>query len=242
MLHAKIGGSTVARAMRCPGSVALVASLPRAPSSGAADRGTMLHHFIARMIAENVKAEALVGQMHLGIKLTAFEARTALLPAHYAYRQFLSHIRQVRLEQWVELERDVGGTADVLGVSRHFGYVADFKFGAGRVHPARNPQLMFYAACALESGVFPRSVKSVRAAIIQPGAWRVLERTKFSRVDLTRFAAGVRRAAKLAFGAEPPLKPGPVQCEYCPAKRVCPALGRQPSTLAAGLAHLKLRV
>ena len=45
-----VGGSTAKRLINCPGSAALVASVPPAPSSKYADEGTLLHNAIAECL------------------------------------------------------------------------------------------------------------------------------------------------------------------------------------------------
>jgi hypothetical protein len=51
MQHSKIvGGSTAKRVIACPGSVALVDTMPPQPSSSYADEGTLLHDTIASVL------------------------------------------------------------------------------------------------------------------------------------------------------------------------------------------------
>ena len=53
MKHSNVvGGSTAKRVIACPGSVKLVQKMPPQPSSVHADRGTMLHDVISRILLD----------------------------------------------------------------------------------------------------------------------------------------------------------------------------------------------
>lgn len=211
--HAAVGGSTISRTLRCPGSVKLIASLPRGPSSPAADRGTMLHHMAGKVIA-GAPPESLVGQQHAGQFLTSLDARTALLPAVAAYYRFVGMAKNVMLEVKVRLAPKVWGTADILGHHKGVGLVGDFKFGSGIVEAKNNEQMMFYAAGAFMGKRLPGTTAVVRLAIIQPEGRRVLDEDEQSAKRIRDFGYEVLRVAKVAMGDAPPdYVPGDKQCE-----------------------------
>lgn len=241
--HAAVGGSAISRILRCPGSVALVATLPRG-STPAADRGTMLHYMAGRMIERGERAEDLVGEEHAGVALTAHDAQHALLPAVAAYRKFVGAAKNVKLEVKVRHMKYVWGTADILGHHKAVGIVGDFKFGDGKVEVAHNEQLKFYASAALVSKKIPASTPVVRTGIIQPGARRVLEEHEYSAKTLWEFAREVKEIAKVALKPDAPIVPGEKQCQWCPAKKagICPKLKPVQGDLAGNLAGLLARV
>lgn len=237
MKHFLLGGSSASRWMACPGSVKLIASLPRQPGGAAANRGTMLHEMVGRVI-NGASPESLVGKVHESVVLTAVDAKTALLPAAAAYRRFTALVENAKLEVRVKLGAYVGGTADIIGHRKGIGYVGDFKFGAGIVPVASNPQLMLYAAGALAQKLMPAHTVVIRLAIIQPAARRVLEEDEVPVKRVREFGHEVRRIAKIALAPGAALVPGDKQCEWCPAEKadICPAVKALRATAQPDLA------
>jgi len=225
--HYLIGGSAIARIIRCPGSVRLSAPLQRT-SSAAADRGTMLHKMAEIAITKNREPHSLIGYEHAGQVLLPTDAKTALMPALAAYRKFVGEWK-AQLEVRVKFAPKVGGTADIVAHHKGMGLVGDFKFGFIGVNPNDNEQMLFYAGAAVASGKLPQNTRSFRLAIIQPAARPVLQEadtlTPMKRV--VEFSHEVMRVAKIAMRDDAPLVPGDTQCQWCPAKAAgtCPAVG-----------------
>ena len=243
--HAACGGSSVSRWLRCPGSVQLLAPLPRT-SSAAADRGTMLHAAMERVMDGTDPGElARQGFTHNGVKLEQADARKALVPARHAHQLFLKGV-SYKMEVRVKHAPRVWGTADLIGVAGVIGYVGDYKFGTGAVAVADNEQLQFYASAALACGALPPTVTKIKTAIIQPESREVLQTHTYSSFALHAFGMRVRDAAKVALSKTKPapLVPGDIQCKWCDGKKLnlCPALNKHvPGDLAANLKNLALR-
>jgi hypothetical protein len=71
MQHSKIvGGSTAKRVIACPGSVALVDTMPPQPSSSYADEGTLLHDTIASILERDLDPYSMVGTTYASSVLT----------------------------------------------------------------------------------------------------------------------------------------------------------------------------
>lgn len=224
--HAAIGGSAISRILRCPGSVKLVAALPREPSSPAAARGTMMHAAMVELVTNKRTVESLMndGYAHGGVALTHNDARD-LMKALHATRKFTGRAH-LSLEVRVAIQPRVWGTADVMAYKAGRGLLADYKFGSGIVEVEDNEQLMFYAVGALANGAFPRTTRDVLTAIIQPAAPRVLNTHAYTIRRLNEFKDDIVAVAKVALHPtiRAPLIPGTVQCKWCPVKPTCSAL------------------
>jgi hypothetical protein len=82
MQHSSVvGGSTAKRLINCPGSAALVASVPPAPSSSYADEGTLLHDIIAEVLDSGQAPATFIGATNKDVVLTEELVNTKLLPA-----------------------------------------------------------------------------------------------------------------------------------------------------------------
>lgn len=240
MPHAAVGGSAIARILRCPGSVRLCAGLPPV-TSPAADRGTALHYFLAQMFNRSLEPGALVGQSYAGYRLEAGDAKSMLIPARAMTWRFIGDCVP-RLEQRVRFEKNVWGTADMVAHRAHIGYLADYKFGSHPVDPRESEQLKFYAAAAWEQKKFGSQPVAVHATIIQPAVSLQFTVVRYTPEELAEFARAVRAIAKVALAPGAPVIAGEIQCKWCAAKQTCPAIQRGGGDLARALADLKLRV
>jgi hypothetical protein len=239
--HAAIGGSAIARILRCPGSVRLVAVLPRT-SSAAADKGTMLHYMLQKVIEKGLEPASLVGQSYAGVRLDAGDAKALLVPARYMVYRLIGDCVP-RLEQKVRFAPRVWGTADLVAHRARLGYLIDFKFGGHPVKAEESEQLKFYAAAAWEQKRFGEQPLAVVGAIVQPAVSLQPSTVRYSGQELAEFAQRVRAIAKVALAPDAPVIPGEVQCQWCPVKAAgCPALTRAGAPLAEALINLSLRI
>ncbi len=244
MQHSTIvGGSTAKRVMRCPGSVALVATMPPKPSSSYADEGTLLHDTIAQIIDKGTKAQDYLGTVYNGVELTQELIDNKLTPALQALDEIDPNVEmQIQVETRVGFDRDlpgVFGSTDVLGRIKDRAIVLDWKFGDGvPVDAAENEQLMFYGAAALRTqGLewWHLGADEVELIIVQPPHVRRWV-TNFRR--LQTFNRDLIKAVKSAQQPDAPLAAGD-WCRWCAAKPVCPVMtGATDRALAAQMDNL----
>lgn len=229
MKHSKIvGGSTAKRVIACPGSVALVDTVPPKPSSSYADEGTLLHDSIATILERDVDPYRLLGLRYEDVELTEALIEDKLIPALRALDEI-----DPKGEMEYAVESRVGfgdylpnvfGSTDLLGRLGDRAVVLDWKFGDGvAVEATENAQLLFYAAAArrtAETAWAFDGAKEVELIIVQPP---YIKRwvTTLDRVDA--FEKELAAAVKIAARPDAPLASGD-HCKWCAAKPVCPVM------------------
>lgn len=115
------------------------------------------------------------------------------------------------------------GTADFVALQPGLLQIRDLKLGIHvQVFAGENPQLMLYALGAYYRWNAEYAFETVSMGIGQPRLdhWDVWE------IDVSRllaFAEHVRERAHRAWALNAPRTPGPTQCQFCPAKKDCPA-------------------
>ena len=248
---AVMGGSSAARVIACPGSVALNRGLPPEVESEYAAKGTALHEAASHCLMHSQLPSAVKGQTFYGHEMTAELIHEKLTPAIMA---IIKVAEQAGAEMDIDCDAEVVfcpgehdrvehatadwlyGEADVL--MRVPGsptvYIADFKFGDGVPVSAREPsgksQLMFYAGCGLYTKGDPRVEKFFKGVtkfvgvIIQPGMSDDEDYTtvEFGVEELEQFLDTADAAAQTALtDPNAPRKTGD-HCRWCKAKTVCP--------------------
>lgn len=229
MQHSSVvGGSTAKRLINCPGSAALIAKVPPAPSSSYADEGTLLHDIIAEVLESGQAPASFIGATNKDVVLTEELVNTKLLPA-LALLDDLDPFKDG--EFMTEARVDFGdfipgafGSCDLLLRVGKSAYVIDWKFGAGvPVEAIDNEQLLFYAAAALRGDhtrwVF-EGAETIELVIIQPPS---LKRWEVSVPQLMQFSARLRDAVKMSERPDAWTKAGD-WCRFCPAKAICPQM------------------
>ena len=247
--HAKLSPSAASRWIGCPGSVALCATLPKAPSTFYADEGTAAHALAERCIIEKADAVKYKGwSIKLSTKwgesptflnpltckkMEGFEVTSEMIEAVQAYLEALRETgEKIIPEQRLSLEHIWPGTfgtcdAQIHDVKNGILYVWDYKHGAGvLVAPDENPQAMLYAEGALHALKDKSWVKKVVVGVAQPrhrsGGIMTWETTPGFIEDWIK---GVVKPAALATTKkDAPLVPGEKQCKWCAGKAICPAL------------------
>ena len=130
-----VGGSTAKRVLACPGSVALVRTMPPQPSSVHADTGTLLHNTIAAILETGKDPQEFLGVTYNGIELTEDLMERKLLPALAALDEIdPDKMMEYAVEQVVGFGAalpGVFGSADVVGRMGKRGILLDWKFGDG---------------------------------------------------------------------------------------------------------------
>ena len=227
MAHSLIvGGSTAKRVINCPGSVALVATMPQQEGSSYANEGSLLHEAIAIVLDTACAPEDMVGFEAHGLTLTQELLERKLLPALNLLNDYDPQTKlEFKTEEVVsfgDLMPGVFGSSDIVGRLEGRAVILDWKFGDGvMVEAEENMQLMFYAAAAMRTPACAWAfdgVTEIDCVIIQPPYIRVWTTT------LDRIAAFERQLVRAVAASglpSAPLADGD-WCKWCTAKPICP--------------------
>ena len=227
MAHSLIvGGSTAKRVINCPGSVALVATMPQQEGSSYANEGSLLHEAIAIVLDTACAPEDMVGFEARGLTLTQDLLERKLLPALNLLNDYDPQTKlEFKTEEVVsfgDLMPGVFGSSDIVGRLEGRAVILDWKFGDGvMVEAEENMQLMFYAAAAMRTPACAWAfdgVTEIDCVIIQPPYIRVWTTT------LDRIAAFERQLVRAVAASglpSAPLADGD-WCKWCTAKPICP--------------------
>jgi hypothetical protein len=221
-----VGGSTAKRVINCPGSVKLVQKMPPQPSSVHADRGTMLHDVISRILLDQ---GVVIGQFKYKDQLLTEELYAEKIePALDALDEIDPHGKLV-----YEVETRVGfgdllpgvfGSTDLVGRIGNRAVVLDWKFGDGVIVDAvENAQLMFYAAAAMRTDELKwafEGVDEIECVIVQPPS---IKRWVTTIGRVKQFEHELVMAVKTALKDDAPLAQGD-HCRWCAAKPICPQM------------------
>ena len=221
-----VGGSTAKRVINCPGSVALVTTMPQQEGSSYANEGSLLHEAIAGVLDTACAPEDMVGFEAHGLTLTQDLLERKLLPALNLLNDYDPSTKlEFKTEEVVsfgDLMPGVFGSSDIVGRLEGRAVILDWKFGDGvMVEAEENMQLMFYAAAALRTPACAWAfdgVTEIDCVIIQPPFIRVWTTT------LDRIAAFERQLVRAVAASglpSAPLADGD-WCKWCTAKPICP--------------------
>jgi hypothetical protein len=200
--------------------------MPPQPSSVYADKGTMLHDVISRILLDQGVA---IGQYkHKDQLLTQELYDEKITPALDALDQVDPHGDLV-----YEVETRVGfgdllpgvfGSTDLVGRIGDRALVLDWKFGDGVVVEAEeNAQLMFYAAAAMRTEELKWAfdgATEIECVIVQPP---MIKRWVTTPERIASFERELVRAVKIASQEDAPLAQGE-HCRWCAAKPICPQM------------------
>jgi hypothetical protein len=227
MNHSKIvGGSTAKRVINCPGSVALVATMPQQEGSSYANEGSLLHEAIAIVMDTGCAPEDMVGFEAHGLTLTDELLERKLLPALALLADYDPlALMDFEVEQTVDFGEflpGVFGSSDIVGRLEGRAVILDWKFGDGvMVEAEESEQLLFYAAAAMRTPSCAwafKDVAEVECVIIQPPYLRTWT-TTVERI--LKFERELARAVSASRLPDAPIKSGD-WCKWCTAKPVCP--------------------
>lgn len=237
MAHSFIGGSTAARILACPGSLTLHRKLldPSAKDEASeyAREGSMLHTIMEEALHSREFDKYLgTDPGGFGVVCTQEMIDSKVIPACLAFDEYVSTLDDALIfEQEIvvsapSIHKTAFGTADILGRSGRKLVVGDWKFGDGvRVDVEDNEQMLFYAACALETADvrdLTEGVEEVDLLIIQPmreqgEVWDV----HTVSIDAVReFAARMKLAVDVADMPQPTMALGD-HCRWCKVKLHC---------------------
>lgn len=250
-LHSTLGPSVAHRYRRCPGSVALEATLPNEAGMEAA-QGTVFHHFAAICLETGLDPDVFVGHKltvegHGVLEMSLEMANKMQSGLDYA-RALIEPGDVVLVEQRVSLEPWLGpnqfGTSDlaIISLKNWKAIIWDWKWGAGvPVSPIENDQGILYGlgvwndhlADMIEGhmwsvGVEPGDGDSfetfqIQIIIEQPRAPGGGGEWTISLAELLRRGEHVKKDAAKTYDPNAPRIPGPKQCQFCMGarKNVC---------------------
>ena len=228
--------SGIGRTIACPASVRLSAQVPYQESGEAAKIGTAIHALAEHCYKHDLDPMKFVGKVYEGIQMTeencgfAQQHLQAIDAIEEEFRQAAVLVPQYQIfvEKFLPYidtpTHKVGGTADVIGISKEKRklIIADLKTGRGYVD-AESEQLKLYALAAMESGGLYQDIDTVELWIIQPHHGEVRKHTMTTQelVDWEHYVLtpAIENALNPAF---PPV-PSDSACQYCAAKTICPA-------------------
>lgn len=238
MKHSSLGASSAKRWMTCPGSVALCAAVPPAPSSKHADEGTVAHWvgetaLLCYVAGIPIGWDGYVGNYCPDVPDLPIDSDMVGYVRDYV-EYVATTAGQYRTAIQVEKRFDLSwiyegmfGTSDasVYHPDRKHLDVFDLKYGAGVAVVAQdNPQGAFYAIGAAED--VWHEVETIAFHIFQPRISSTPSVWGFSRAELHEWADRFRRAASCASQPDAPRIYSPEACRWCAGRQLDPDTGR----------------
>ena len=227
--HAKLAPSAAHRWMSCPGSVAAEQVYQRTygeqDAGEAAQVGTALHDAAARAIHYNGDRgweDMLLGDYIEGVTIETEHLRWIRPYVEYIRRE-MPRCEAVLVEQRVEYNEHIYGTADALLVRGDELRVVDLKTGYHEVPAKANKQLQIYAVAALNTFDLDH-IEVITMEIWQPRLrakplrWSVNRRTLEGFIDL------MMNAVQASNQPDAPRIPSDEACHWCTAKATCTEL------------------
>ena len=221
--------SSIGRTIACPASVRLIAQVPYQESGEAAKIGTAIHALAEHCYKRDLDPMKFIGKVYEGIQMTEENCGFAQqhLQAIWDIEEELGK-GTVSVEKFLPYQEStaykIGGTADVIGISKEKRklIIADLKTGRGYVD-AESDQLKLYSLAAMESGGLYQDIDTVELWIIQPhhGEVRKHSMTTQELVDWEHYI--LQPAIENALNPAYPPVPSDSACQYCAGKTICPA-------------------
>lgn len=232
--HVRLSPSSASRWMACPGSIALLDTLPAGDTSSPyAEEGTAAHALAERAIRQNVSAGVALTQTlpipewwsgDMAEAVTPYVDHALTLANHPHCRFFAVEVK-LTLDLFSPPE-PMGGTADCVALVGERLHVVDLKYGRGvAVEVDDNPQLQYYALMALiYAETLGYAPKAVTLTVVQPRKEHVdgpVRSIDYAVSDLLAFAERLLDAAWMTQQPDAPRAAG-AWCKFCEAKPICP--------------------
>jgi hypothetical protein len=226
--HSKYSASGSQRWLACAGSVKLSENAPPQPESPYAKEGTDAHHCVEILLKGRKKPsraiEVLIGEGFPKTMVDHAREAVGVILADAGDEEILCETK-VSLEF---VHEGLFGSVDAAVVEM-FGTlrVYDFKYGAGLVvDPKDNSQLIYYALGLAHKYNF--DFQNVELVIIQPRAshssGETVRRHTMKISELMAWENIFRDGVKACEDPNAPLTAGKKQCQFCPAKPICPEI------------------
>lgn len=219
MAHSNIvGGSTAKRLINCPGSRALVNTVPEKPTSKYAEEGSRLHDAMHMILSHGASVDDYTDNEKL---ILALDSLNEIDP-----NSELEFATEVNVH-FNDFLAGVYGSCDLAGRIRNRAVVLDWKFGDGvAVDAEENEQLMFYAAAGMRTEALRwvfEGVDEIELIIVQPP---YVKRWLTTPGRIKAFERTLYDAVQQSFKPDAPFAAGD-HCRWCSAKPVCPLLTGQ---------------
>lgn len=228
--HKRLSGSRIERALLCPGSIQLEATLPDEPND-AALRGTAIHEIADALLRNEPLPAHHQDKPEDWIQEAADYAWTLTdYASGWAKKRFV----EMRLDDGLgQLHPSLGGTADYVAIGSGRLLVADLKTGRVDVQPTYSAQLMTYAAGVVLQLQAPPTI-NITLAIYQGGKLKTWDCT---HADLLDWMDTLRDLSERVWHTHPARTPSADACRWCRAKTVCPELNAKAKEIATLVAH-----
>lgn len=238
--HSKIGASGAYRWFNCPGSVALIDTLPyEPPTSEYAKEGTAAHALAEHCLKNRQSPKEYLGEELEGVTVTEEMAKAVSVYLQTIIgdlnEEYLS-ISDVNIEtkfHLKDIDPDAFGRNDASFGDSFYTLlrIYDYKHGKGvPVEVEGNKQLMYYALGAPES----ESYDWIELTVVQPRCEHKdgpVRRWRFPQSVLQSFKLELIEAIKRTRQKDAPIKDGD-WCKFCPAMAICPAKHSKAQALA----------
>lgn len=227
--HYIIGGSTAERTLNCARWYLLAQGLPAQSSNVAAEVGTLCHNAMEEYYSHGIELDELVNSLEFaGHVLNEMHVEQLIKPAIAMVEAVVKYydIDYAVFEQTHEFNKNIGGTADILGLSRdrETVFVIDYKFGSHYVKVDENKQLYTYAFLARysdECGHLFKTAKRVAFIIIQPKISKNFAAFETTIEKIDAFALDLLDAELDLFNPKIMTAKKGDWCNWCPAKIRC---------------------
>lgn len=231
--HAAFSPSQIKQFLLCPQSFHLqqAPDCPVERSNSAAQEGTELHAFMADILGQLKAASNFVEDKLDYLQYLADQHPNPLV--HEATRQLVEvfnnnppqDYRNIHIEERVEPSKtiDCSGTADLFYLGEAGLQLVDFKFGFTPVFPENNPQLIMYAAGALNYYETLKPETPVHMKIIQPRQPELPPSVMSAKEILETRSGYVRQLLQVQLNPSIPATPSNEACQWCRAKPICAA-------------------
>lgn len=235
--HSSLGASSAKRWMTCPGSVALCAAVPTAPSSKHADEGTVAH-WVGETALKRYVAGIPIGwgsyQGNFCPEVPDHAIGFEMVGYIHDYVEYVAKLAganhtRILVEQRFDLSwiyPGMFGTSDasVYDPERKHLDVIDLKYGAGVAVDAQdNPQGAFYSIGAA-ADVW-HEVETIAFHIYQPRISSEPSVWEFTRTELHEWANMFKRAAERASAPDAPRIYDAEACRWCAGRQLDPETG-----------------
>jgi len=239
-IHSKIGASGMHRWGSCPGQIRLAENLPTAPSSDAADEGTLAHEVSEltnnnkpipdRIREHRLFSEEMIDHADEFNRIIHDDINGGEPGANIGAKLFVEEKFHLK-----EIDPDAFGTSDdvVWKPGEKLLYVYDYKYGIGIVVEVEyNWQVLYYGLGVLLKHKFP--AEQVELVIHQPRAPHkdgITRRWRIPTIDILNFAMVLTEKIEATKKPNAPLKSGS-WCRFCPAAAVCPEAAKKANEMA----------